>query len=285
MWASERHHLMSWILSVGTASRFYPDTGLVTDTAGAALLVDGLGLRFRTVSCALDGLDGADQEWWVLGKLAAYAAQAAPFVHLDSDVFLWRALPEAVVAAPIFAQNPEEFFFEDQSLYRLEPFMAGITRAGGWLPPEWRWYAEARGRHAVCCGMLGGTRVDFIAHFARQAQAVIAAPDNQSAWPGLGVRDNILVEQYFLAACLEYHRGRAGSAWHDVWPEYLFASSAEAFSAEGATRAGYTHLIGDAKRDAEIAARVERRVRTDHPELFARCEALLARQDRAGAAA
>jgi len=61
---------------------------LVTDTEGARLLVDKLGLRFTTVMTTLTALDDADPEWWVLGKLWAYRAQTEPFVHLDNDVFL-----------------------------------------------------------------------------------------------------------------------------------------------------------------------------------------------------
>jgi hypothetical protein len=49
LWFSERHHLLSWILSVRSAGRYYPDTWLFTDSDGARMLVDGLGLQFRHV--------------------------------------------------------------------------------------------------------------------------------------------------------------------------------------------------------------------------------------------
>ncbi|MCC6718649.1 MAG: hypothetical protein IT555_12260 [Acetobacteraceae bacterium] len=275
-WPSEKAHLLAWILSVGEASKHYPATALYTDSAGKRLLVEGLGLRFGQVELALDGLDGSDTHWWVLGKLAAYAAQTAPFVHLDSDVFLWARLPPAMEAAGILAQNPEFFEFHDQSLYRLDAFLDGIGRDGGWIPEEWHWYARRRGNGAVCCGILGGSQTGFIRHYAQAAAAVIRHPRNQAAWPKLGVRDNILVEQYFLAACLEYHRQVAEAAHAGVAAAYLFESSRAAFDPANAARAGYTHLIGEAKRNPEIAARLERRVRADYPEHYARCLALLA---------
>jgi hypothetical protein len=40
MWPSEKHHLCSWVLSVETARQHYPDTWLVTDNAGARMLMD-----------------------------------------------------------------------------------------------------------------------------------------------------------------------------------------------------------------------------------------------------
>jgi hypothetical protein len=263
-WTSEKHHLLAWALSVSQAARHYEDTWLCTDEAGAELLVDRLGLPFRSVDLRLEALNapGTDDGWWVLGKLEAYAAQTGPFVHLDSDVFLWRPLPQRLIRAGVFAQNPERFDFEDQSLYRIDAFMAGVARFGGWLPPQWRAFAEAGDAGAVCCGILGGCDADFIGRYARLAMEVVRHPANQAIWPTLGVRDNILVEQYFLAACL-----------HNPGPEpaFLFASSEEAFDDRAAARAGYTHLIGDAKRDARIAERLERRVCADYPALYERC--------------
>lgn len=279
LWFSERHHLLSWILSVRSAGRYYPDTWLFTDSDGARMLVDGLGLQFRHVDLRLEKLQESsyDSQWWVLGKLMTYAAQTGPFLHLDSDVFLWKPLPADVTDAPVFAQNPEVFYFEDQSLYRLEPFLRGIELRGGWLPREWRWYARQRGNRALCCGILGGRNLNFIRHYANRAMEVICHRRNRPVWPTLGVRDNILVEQYFLAACLEYHRQNGRSAHKGLAPAYLFPSSAEAFDPEQATRAGYTHLIGDAKSNRQIADSLERRVRCQYPDDYRRCLAYLER--------
>ena len=287
LWHSEKHHLLSWVLSVGEASRHYPDTSLVTDSAGARMLVDSLGLPFRHVDLRFDRLHPAsyDDEWWVLGKLMAYAAQATAFVHLDNDVFLWSPLPATVTAAPVFVQNPETFYFEDQSIYRLEPFLKGIERLSGWLPPEWLWYAEQQGNRALCCGIFGGHDLDFIRHYANRAIEVIRHPSNQAVWPTLGVRDNILVEQYFLAACLEYHQHNQPSPHTGLEAAYLFPSSADAFDPESATKAGYTHLIGDAKNNRYIADSLESRVQCDYPDYYERCLAYLDRTSGLGAAA
>jgi len=100
---------------------------------------------------------------------------------------------------------------------------------------------------------------------------VIRHPANQALWPTLGVRDNILVEQYFLAACLEYHQQHRPGGADRLGVETLFPSSAEAFRPHAATRAGYTHLIGGAKSNPAIAARLEQRLRRDHPHHYRRC--------------
>src|ERR1700733_2703918 len=99
-WSSPMHHLLAWGLSLDTARRHYPETVLVTDSAGKQLLVDRLGLGFKSVSTELDRLAGADPAWWALGKLVAYSLQDQPFVHIDSDVFLWKSLSKEVAEAP-----------------------------------------------------------------------------------------------------------------------------------------------------------------------------------------
>ncbi|HEY2048778.1 MAG TPA: DUF6734 family protein [Caulobacteraceae bacterium] len=271
LWRSERAHLLCWALSVAEAARHFEEVCLVADEAGAELLTGRLGLPFAQVSTELEALnrEGADPLWWVLGKLTAYAAQKAPFVHLDADVILWKPLPARLLYAPVLAQNPEHFDFEDQSLYRIDAFMRAIGDLGGWLPPAWRRYAATRGRAAACCGILGGADAGFISRYARSAIDIIGDPRNQAAWERIGaVRDNILVEQYFLAACLD-----AGASGRPVRVEYLFPSSTDAFDPQQAERTGFTHLIGEAKADAGIADRLESRVKATHPELYERCMA------------
>src|SRR4051812_45760022 len=89
-WRTERHHLLGWILSFEAARKHYPDTELITDDEGAQLLIDRLGLAFSRVSTSLNRLAAHDPRRWILGKLYAYREQSEPFVHLDTDVFLWK---------------------------------------------------------------------------------------------------------------------------------------------------------------------------------------------------
>lgn len=285
VWYSDRHHLLAWVLSVETARQHYPDTALVTDELGARLLVDGLGLKFGRVSTELTALRDSDPQWWVLGKLLAYRAQEQPFVHIDNDVFLWKALPERLERAPVCAQNPEWFPIADASWYRPCAYDDAIRAAGGWAPEEWRRYVAARTNRAVCCGFLGGNAVGFLQHYADVAVRMIEHPANQAAWRAFGstIADNILVEQYLLAACIDYHRRRTESKYSGVDIQYLFRSSREAFNRSAAARAGYTHLIGAAKSNPELARRLEERVARQWPDYSETC-LKMEREDRVASA-
>ncbi|HEX8276754.1 MAG TPA: DUF6734 family protein [Longimicrobiaceae bacterium] len=283
-WGTERNHLLAWVLSTGAARRHYPRTALVTDSAGARMLVDGLGLEFDSVSTSLDALSGHDPSWWALGKLFAHREQAEPFVHLDTDVFLWKRLPSRLEGAPVFAQNPEAVHPE-RFPYRTELLDAAVDGTGGWLPAEWRGYAGPA-RTAACCGVVGGADVDFIRWYAALAVRMLEHPANRAALRGLEDADQHMVslEQYLLSACVAHHRERAGSPFRGVRLEYLFPSWEAATDERNAAEAGFTHLMCDAKREPGIVARIERRVMAEHPEAYERCLRYLGGREVAAAA-
>src|SRR5579871_3789824 len=140
IWHKPLHHLLAWGLSLRAAARHYPETVLITDRAGKKLLVDQLGLSFTHVSTELERLRDVDLDWWALGKLVAYNIQDRPFVHLDTDVFLWKPLPLHLTQATVFAQNPEYPGFHATSNYGAPPEIERSFAADGIeLPVEWRW--------------------------------------------------------------------------------------------------------------------------------------------------
>lgn len=273
-WMSQRQFLFSWVLSVETARQHYKETCLITDDNGARMLVDGLGLRFCHVSTELSALKDHDPEWWALGKVYAYKFQTKPFVHIDNDVFLWKPLPQRMECAAVLAQNPE-YFTDGMSSYRPGDFEAVINNTnGGWWPEEWIWYRSAHlPLKGECCGIFGGTRLDFIRHYATLSTKLVEHPYNHNRWHLLKnkIGHNILFEQFFLSACLEYHKGRMESPYKDIDIEYLFESWEASYSPGKAAEAGYTHLIGDAKKNTEVSDRLKKRILRDYPEYYERC--------------
>jgi hypothetical protein len=273
IWTSEKHHLLSWVLSFHTARQHFPRTALFSDDEGARLLVDGLGIEFNEVSTELNSLKDRDPAWWALGKIHTYGLQTLPFVHIDSDVYLWKR-PALDPSAPIVAQNPEHFI-PGASYYMPERFESVVRQTpGGWLPPEWEWYRSSGfAQRAESCGIFGGARTDFIRYYAGIAARLIEHRANQGAWRMLGgeVERNILAEQYLLSACLEYHRSHDDSPYRGLAIRYLFDSMDAAFDPAKAAEIGYTHLIAGSKRDARVAENLEKRVRTDYPAQYERC--------------
>jgi len=268
-WDSSMHHFLSWILSFETARKHYPKTHLVTDTNGARILSELLGLEFDSISTHLDCLDCADPRWWALGKIYAYRMQEEPFVHIDSDVYMWEPLSPELETSSVIAQNPE-YFTLGKSWYHPEKFMK-ISRSKGWLPEELDWFiGSGKCQKAECCGIFGGCDLDFIRFYANRAINLVEHPVNSHVWSQIG-GDNILVEQYYLSACLEYYRSIRGNRFADIDIGYVFESSEEAFRPGVAESVGFTHLIGGAKRNSSLLERLSRRVERDYPLQYEHC--------------
>lgn len=193
-------------------------------------------------------------------------------LHIDSDVFLWKLLP-VTSNTQVFAQNPE-YFYLGASFYKPDELSRLVQQQRGWLPEEWQWYLTRRKtQRAECCGIFGGNAIEFIHYYADLAIRTIENTDNRHIWQMLddGIERNILLEQYLLSACINYRNYYPTISYPPIVIEYLFASEADAFTAEKSAAAGYTHLIADTKRNATVANNLEQKVKKDYPEVYQRC--------------
>jgi hypothetical protein len=120
---------------------------------------------------------------------------------------------------------------------------------------------------------LGGNRVDFIRHIYDRAFAVIEHRTNRPAFAKIdqSMCLMLLLEEFLPAACIEYHHSHANSPFRSVTIAYLFEPEENFFEPETAARFGYTHLIGDAKRNPAVAKLLEERIRRDDPAQYERC--------------
>ena len=278
-WREPRHHLLAWGLSLKLASRHFDQTMMVTDSPGKALLVDRLGLEFDRVSTELDSLRNVDPGWWALGKLVAYSLQDRPFVHLDTDVFLWKPLPPSLLSAPVFAQCPERHSL-DGGWCQPSHIQRVFERYSLSVPVEWEW---ATSRDSNCfreenCGILGGNRVDFIRYYAQTAIRMVTDPIHAAPWQELPHKDalNMLIEQFWLAACLDYHRFHPQSPFRGINIRYMFPSFEQAFNPQVAAQAGFTHLLGDTKAHPAVSERLERRIAELDPSFHRHCRRVAA---------
>jgi hypothetical protein len=263
-WATELHHRLSWILSVESARPHFTSTALHTDQHGKDLLVGELGLRFDHVCTSLDTLAADDADWWTLGKLCCYAEQYEPFLHIDSDVYLFGGLPPRVQHAPVIAQHKESVDGM-QPWYDVEACeMAIRSRGDSQIPEAWsRYRTFSPLQEAACCGVVGGTATGFLRRYAQTVLHLLRSPANRHAFDGW--RDkrvlNPFFEQYLMSACA-YEEG--------VPISYLFESHAHA-TAGAAVQLGFTHLMASAKADAALVRRLELRVARDYPAAYERC--------------
>ncbi len=269
-WCTPLASLLSWVLSVRCAQNFFKRTVLVTDDAGARMLIDGLGLNFTQVSLELNNIADFHQNWWALGKIIAYGIQKEPFIHIDNDVFFWKDLPLELRNAKLIVQSPENVSLQD-SVYHHHR-LDSLKQDGGWLPEELSWYRTTPYPHkASNCGIFGGNDLEFIQYYSENAIHFIKHPLNKTKWV-TSPYDNVLIEQYYLNACVAYHNLNVNSKYSGIEINYLFPPPMNPFLREISELVGYTHLIGFAKGNRYIASLLESRVKASYPEEYQRCQ-------------
>jgi hypothetical protein len=200
--------------------------------------------------------------------------QDRPFIHIDSDAFLWKPLPQSVTNAPVFAQSPEFHppldAWSDPSLVE-----AAFAKHALPLPVEWEWWRSLgeTGYREESCGIVGGQRPDFLRHYAQLGLQLVRDPAHAPAWRELPDKSNfnMTIEQFLLAACLDYHRFHPESPYRGVRIKYLFQNWADAFDPAKCAQAGYTHLLGDSKCDAAVMQRLEQRMRSEDRDFYSHC--------------
>ena len=275
-WPSWKHYWYSWVLSTWQAHLTHGRVDLVTDRVGAQILVEELALPFRQVSVALEDVpDAVHPALWAYGKILAYEQQVEPFIHIDSDVFLWKPLPERITTAAVAAQHyewaPQYPPFHDIYTRPRKTMRALMLH----LPGAWSPHAEDD--HAIIMGIFGGNDLDTIREYCRQARGFVEHLDNRAGWQAiassgrgdLGIRiigwSNMLMEQQ-TAYCVARQRG--------VNLTMLFEKDMMSEIDSVGNDLGYTHVMGYKKKpaDDDFIQRLERRVRESYPAAYDRIQ-------------
>jgi hypothetical protein len=234
MFRIERGPLLIQTLAVCLAAQAFAETEFVTDRGGAHI-AETLGWRFHRVLTPLDEFpgDGLDHIW-ALGKLVACSIQDEPFVQFDSDVLLFKPLPQRLCHARLIAQSPDP-----EQYYTSADMRRALAIAG--LPD---------GHTAFNAGLLGGCDVALVRAFAFAALELALKFRRCDL---NGTTTSMMIEQYHLGV----FSARTGVPITTLLPALPLRAEV--------MRAGYAHLTGSAKRSPDYIARAEARLRRDFP--------------------
>lgn len=242
-------------LSVYMASEFYEPV-LVTDTeTWVGLGVRDLDLPWSNVYVELDDLD-VDHILWSAGKLRAMEIVDPPFIHIDSDVFLSKRLPDF---ENMMFQN-----WEDVSRFKHYMNMQHTIDNTEYLRPVPRDYRHMTVNSRIPnAGVVGCRDKAFRDRWVKQSLSWARGADwkNAALWCENNKRDEevdavwaALVEQV-TANSVNFALGRGRI-------DVLFEDFTDA--RKSASQQGYTHLIGESKRDQDAEETVKRVLQSEY---------------------
>lgn len=262
-WSNKLHYYMSWALSCLKFKELYGRIELVTDKYGKELLCDTLELPYTSVKVELDCLNEYNHHLWALGKLYAYSIQEEPFLHVDSDVYIWKKFPQKLLFSDLIAQNWEinydvnakfyqklqnEFIFFPECIKDKEfPKVGEIFQANA--------------------GILGGNDIGFIKEYTQNAFDFI--DKNQDNFEKLSSQKgmfNMVYEQYLFYQLAESKGKNITYLLNKV--EDNFAGLADFHMLTYYQY--YIHALGTYKKFQRIGVCVAERLFIEYPDYYYR---------------
>ena len=144
-------------LSACTIRKHFDDFVLITDDIGKEL-AESCQLPYTEIISVGDKFE-SDSCFWIHSKIHAYHTIQEPFVHFDTDLFLWDALPKEFLEQEVFAFHPETSLWNKYEEYRDNILEAGVN-----LPRLDRTYWTSR--MPVNMAIFGGTNFKAINQYA-----------------------------------------------------------------------------------------------------------------------
>lgn len=235
---NESDFALSWITSVKSAKLHFKNVVLVTDTWAWDNIFSKLDLPFDEVKLTLDSID-ENTNMWAISKAHAILEMNEPFLHIDSDVYIWEALDKKYLMSNLLVQSNEssesdiqsDFYYSLYEIHNL--YFKGINT-----------YLDnsnliERDIYAYNCGVVGGTDVEFLRKWAEQMietanliDTIIPSIDKL----GFNPSDIMVwVEQTLLMLMAEHHMVDV-SELVEIGVEQSY----------------YTHFCGNVKRDVNL---------------------------------
>ncbi|TGE23986.1 hypothetical protein E5K00_01865 [Hymenobacter aquaticus] len=271
-WLSEKYHHYSMALSCSLLRRWYPQVELVTDEAGAKLLIDQLQLPYTHVNVCLDRLNHYPAGLWSLPKLYAYHLQQQPFLHVDGDVFTWAPFKvEHLGPSFLLVQSPE---LEHHESYArpLQHFQATLQGLPGCMRPA---ATQAPVVTAINAGVLGGSDLDFLSSYSRQALALIDTNTERLAADVFAGYSNTIIEQFFFKQLAESQGKKINFLFDKLGKNFEEILHFDQVPVTGT----YIHVLGSAKQKYYNCLQVENRLRYHFPGVYHRINRFYKQQE------
>ncbi len=259
-WASPEYHWMSWALSSALLRRQYDEVELYTDELGKAVLIDELQLPYTKVHLAFDDTFQIPDRLFSLAKIHTFSLQQTPFLHVDGDLFIWKAFPERLLEAAVISSNLEKNLFFNKTI------LEEVHQHFPYLPEHIKNVHLQGDIFASNAGIIGGKDLTFIREYCQHALEFIE--HNRAHISSVNTGNlNFLIEQislYYLAQSkgvpIAYLMDQPVT--HPLYQDYLrFADVPDV---------EMIHAVGGCKRMPFMLSHLSRRLRLEFPELYYR---------------
>lgn len=259
-WVNRIFFYMSWALSCLKFKDIYKNVELVTDRYGKHLLCDILELPFSNVIIELDNLNEYDHNLWALGKLYAYKIQKEPFIHVDSDVFVWRKFSDKILESELIGQNYEKNYKCNVDYFNQ------IRNLLDYIPAEMEDEIYLTNDIIqVNAGILGGNNLSFFNDYVKNAFDMVDKntdlfrrnPFNKGAF-------NMVYEQFLFYCMAKSRQCNINVLFEGNYLNHVGLADFEHIP----SNKYYAHTLGTYKKFSYIGGYIAERLLFEYPEYY-----------------
>lgn len=198
-WCKKIYFYASWALSCLRLAKMYDDVELYTDSYGKHILYEMLELPYTNVSTDLECLDSLNHNLWAFGKIYTYSLQSQPFLHVDSDVYMWKKFDDRIMSADVVGQSLEENYVANIDYFnRIEKVLT-------YIPDAIRNARKTSPNDVIQlnAGIFGGNDMAFFREYTREGFMMVDKNyDSLSKLNNISKGEFNMVFEQFLAYCL-----------------------------------------------------------------------------------
>ena len=253
---------MSWALSCLSLREHYDEVELYTDSAGYHILIEVLQLPYTKTHVIFDDFQCLPHHW-ALSKIKTYSLQTEPFLHIDGDIYLPKALPKETSISSIIVQNKEI-----GTSYYKNMMERILSTEGIQLPTSIAKKLRNNSIPSYNMGFFGGTDLSFIKRYTAEAEAFIIYNDmNNSRTKKSWVDCNILFEQILLATLVE-QENKSVFCIHNKPTKDEGYTFDEFCNIRNYDKNDFFHILGGHKQNSLIKELLEKKIINSYPAFY-----------------
>ncbi|MFN4147361.1 MAG: DUF6734 family protein [Runella sp.] len=255
-WISSEYHWISWALSCLRLRSYYPNVELITDEVGYEILIKKLNLPYSSVQVRLDEINELAKHLWVLSKIYTYSLQKNSFLHVDSDVFIWKKFPKYFENTPLIVQNIEvnwEAYKETfRNIEKKHPIIVEMMKL-------------KYNNYAYNAGVIGGSNINLFQEYSQTLLSICSQYyKDLKHVPYI----NMFLEQKYLYQIADKKNTKAITVIKKVIKDPTYKGFACFEGVPYQTK--FIHALGDYKKNKDTCRHLARRLRQDYPTYYQR---------------
>lgn len=224
------------------------------------LLIEDFGLPYD-YSHILNSIPENRKMFYCWPKIETYKLQDEPFIHVDSDIYMWKAIPDRLLKADLVAQHMEN----DTTFYmRIFQHMQEM----GIEIPDFLQSCIGNGYIASYnAGLLGGNNLSFFKEYLKCIDKFL---DNRMDMIRLSDQQflfNVVFEQWLFYAIAKDKQIEVSTYYDRIIKDFIMPNNGVPFQVIDGRCSEYIHIM-DYKRQYSCNRFIVRNMLDEFPEYY-----------------